>query len=521
MPIAPTELPTDVAELQAMVLAQAAELAAARAGVMAQRYEIEQLKARLARLLRQTYGVSSEKLRGQIEQLELRLADMEEQSGETTETTAEPDAAPAASKKPKRKPLPPALPRETVVHAAPCACPECGDALRPFGEDVTEVLDYVPGSFRVIRHVRPKFSCRSCESIAQAPAPSLPIPRGRAGAGLIAHVLVSKYCDHLPLHRQAEIYARSDIDLPRSTLADMVGQAAQLLRPLVDVLARHVMAGERVHADDTTVPVLAPGLGKTRTGRSWVYVRDDRPFAGPAPPGALYRYTPDRKGEHPREHLREFRGILQADGYAGFAGLYGDRVVEAACLAHARRKFYDEHVRNQSPIAFEALQRIAAIYAVEKQIRGRTPEQRLRARSTHAAPLMAKLREWLTATLPRVSGRGELAGAIRYTLSRWDALTLYLRDGRACIDNSAAERAMRPLALGRRNWTFAGSDAGGERAAAMYSLIETAKLNGTDPEAYLRCVIERIADHPVNRVAELLPWNIQGLPARLDQRLAA
>jgi transposase len=359
MPITPADLPTDVAQLQAMVLAQQAELAAARAGVMAQRYEIEKLKARLARLLRQTYGASSEKLRGQVEQLELRLADLEERLAET-ETPARSDAPPAASDKPKRKPLPPALPRETVAHAAPCACPTCGDALRLLGEDVTEVLDYVPGSFRVIRHVRPKFSCRSCEMIAQAPAPSLPIRRGRAGAGLLAHVLVSKYCDHLPLHRQAEIYARSDIDLPRSTLADMVGQAAQLLRPLVDAVAKHVMAGKRVHADDTTVPVLAPGLGKTRTGRLWVYVRDDRPFAGPAPPAALYRYTPDRKGEHPREHLREFRGILQADGYAGFAGLYGDgRIVEAACLAHARRKFYDEHVRNQSPIAAEALRQIA------------------------------------------------------------------------------------------------------------------------------------------------------------------
>lgn len=521
MPNLPADLPTDVAELQAMVMAQRAELAAARAGVMAQRYEIEQLKARLAKVLRQTYGTSSEKLRGQVEQLELRLADIEEQLGATERSAATTDAAPAASEKPKRKPLPAALPRETVEHAAPCACPACGDALRRLGEDVTEVLDYVPGAFRVIRHVRPKFSCRSCESIAQAPVPSLPIRRGRTGAGLIAHVLVSKYCDHLPLHRQAEIYARSDIDLPRSTLADLVGQAAQLLRPLVDALARHVMAGERVHADDTTVPVLAPGLGKTRIGRSWVYVRDDRPFAGPAPPGALYRYTPDRKGEHPREHLREFRGILQADGYAGFAGLYGDRVVEAACLAHARRKFFDEHVRNQSPIAAEALRRIAAIYAVEKEIRGRPPEQRLRARSAHTAPLMAELRQWLAATLKRVSGRSELAAATRYALSRWDALTLFLRDGRACIDNSAAERAIRPLALGRRNWTFAGSDAGGERAAAMYSLIETAKLNGIDPEAYLRCVIERIADHPVNRVAELLPWNLQGLPARLDQRLAA
>lgn len=355
-----------------------------------------------------------------------------------------------------------------------------------------------------------------------------------AGPGLLAHVLVAKYCDHLPLHRQAEIYAREDIDLPRSTLADMVGQTARLVRPLIDALARHVMAGARVHADDTVVPVLEPGLGKTRTARLWTYVRDDRPFAGRDPPAVLYRYSPDRRGEHPRAHLREFRGILQADGgacpraglrpdpWAGFAGLYGaGRVVEAACLAHARRKFWDVHEATKSPLAREALDRIAALCRIEDTIRGRPPDWRLRARIEHTAPLMTELRDWLEATRSRVSGRSDLAGAIRYALSRRQGLTLILRDGRACIDNSAAERAMRPIAVGRRNWTFAGSDAGGERAAAIYSLIETAKLLGLDPEAYLRRVSEYIADHPVNRIAELLPWNMHDIRARLDQRLAA
>ena len=535
MSIAPEDLPDDMTALRALVrqqrdllaeertlrAAQEAELAAARAGLIEQRYEIEALKARLARLLRMSFGRSSEKLRERVEQLELTLADIDELLSEIAPTE---DATPTAAEpgKPARRPLPERLPREIIEHPAPCTCPSCGGTLRPLGEDVTEVLDYVPGSFRVIRHVRPKLSCRHCETIAQAPAPSLPIARGRAGAGLLAHVLTAKYCDHLPLHRQAEIYAREGVELCRSTLADWVGQATRLTRPLVDALARHVMAGERVHADDTVVPVLEPGLGRTRTGRLWTYVRDDRPFAGPAPPATLYRYSPDRKGEHPRTHLHDFRGILQADGYAGFAGLYGDgRVIEAACMAHARRKFFDVHESTKSPLAREALERIAALYRIEETIRGRLPAQRLHARQAHTAPLMAELSRWMETTRSRISGRSELAGAIRYALSRWEALTLIVRDGRACIDNSAAERAMRPIALGRRNWTFAGSDAGGERAAAFYSLIETAKMHGLNSEDYLRHVLEHLADHPVNRVAELLPWNLAGIDRRLDQRKAA
>ena len=461
-PLDLTTLPNNVAALRGLLLQReaeysaehaqhAAELQAAHEGLKAQVLRNEQLKLRLAKLLRERFGASSEKLHGAIEQLELLLGDLEERIAETAPVAVEPAPASATGetkrRKPVRRPLPENLPRDVVAHAAPCACPQCGGALRPLGEDVTEVLDYVPGTFRVIRHVRPKLSCRQCESIAQAPAPELPIRRGLAGAGMLAHVLVAKYCDHLPLYRQAEIYARNGIDLDRSTLADWVGQTAALVRPLVDAVAAHVMAAERVHADDTTVPVLDPGRGKTKTGRLWCYARDDRPFAGPAPPAVLYRYSPDRKGEHPRGHLAAFRGILQADGYAGFAGLYERGVTEAACWAHARRKFFDVHAATQSPMAHEALQRIAALYAVEATLRGEPPETRRQGRARHSAPLLDELKRWLENCLGRISGKSDLAGAIRYTLTRWDALTLVLRDGRACLDNNAAERVMRPMAM--------------------------------------------------------------------------
>jgi transposase len=528
-PLDPATLPLDIATLRALLLQRenehAAELQAARSGLQEQVLRNEQLKLRLAKLLRERFGASSEKLRTAIEQLELILGDLEEQIAETApaepQQPAPSEPADAVRRKPARRPLPENLPRTTVEHPAPCACPKCGGTLHRLGEDVSEVLDYVPAVFRVIRHVRPKLSCRGCDSIAQAPAPSLPIHRGLATPALLAHVLVAKYADHCPLYRQAEIYARGGVELDRSTLADWVGQTARLMRPLVDAVGTHVMAADRVHADDTTVPVLEPGLGKTSTGRLWCYVRDDRPFAGQAPPAVLYCYSPDRKGEHPRQHLEQFRGILQADGYQGYARLYDRGVTEAACLAHARRKFVDVYKSDKSPLANEALQRIAALYAIEATIRGSTAAARLAVRAEQSAPLFADLRGWMEQTLRRVSGKSDLAGAIRYALSRWDALTLVLRDGRVCLDNNAAERAMRPIPLGRKNWLFAGSDAGGERAAAVYSLTETAKLNGLDPEDYLRQVLERIADHPVKRVHELLPWNLAQVQARLDQRDAA
>jgi transposase len=506
-------LPTDV---RALIEAQAATIARQDAELSAHRVMVEALKLQLARLRRMQFGRSSEKLAAEIAQLTLALEDLEAGIERRDELDDDGPSAhlDASGQKPARRALPDHLPRTIVEHDAACACPRCGGVLRPLGEDVTEVLDYVPASFRVIRHVRPKFSCRDCEAIAQAPAPELPIRRGRATAGLLAHVLVAKFADHLPLYRQSEIYAREGVELERSTLADWVGQSANLLRPLVDALAQHVLAGDRVHADDTPVPVLAPGAGKTKSGRLWAYLRDERPHAGLAPPAVFYRYSPDRRAEHPRAHLTGFAGVLHADGYAGFDGVYRvGRVVEAACWAHVRRKFYDLHAARQSPVAADALQRIRALYAIEDDVRGRPPDERRHVRKKRAGPLLDEMRAWLDTTLRQTSKRSDLAIAIRYALTRWTALTRYLGDGRIEIDNNPVERAIRPIALGRKNWLFAGSDAGGTRAATIASLIATARLNGLDPEAYLRHVLERIATHPARLVGELLPWNCAHLIA--------
>jgi transposase len=474
--------------------------------------EIERLKLLIAKLRRMQFGRKSEKLDWEIEQLELKLDELEASRAQQAAASPTPMAVSAANRVTRRarQPLPAHLPRETH-QALPTqeACPDCGGKLKPLGEDVSETLEYVPEHFKVIRQVRPKLACACCDKIVQAEAPSRPIERGMAGPGLLAHVLVSKYADHLPLYRQAEIYAREGVELDRSTMAEWVGGCSRLLEPLVEALRRHVMSAEKLHTDDTPVPVLAPGNGKTKTGRLWTYVRDDRPWGDQTPPAVWYAYAPDRKGEHPQAHLRKFTGTLQADAYAGYGTIYqGGRVKESGCMAHVRRPFYDLYAAHKSAVAKEALERIAALYAIEEEIRGRSAEERRQVRNERSRPLLESMKKWFEETIGKLSRKSDTTKAIRYALVRWDALTRYCDDGHLEIDNNAAERALRAVVLGRKNYLFAGSDAGGERAAAIYALIGTAKLNGLNSEAYLREVLSRIADHPIKHIEKLLPWNL-------------
>ncbi|RPI41779.1 MAG: IS66 family transposase [Betaproteobacteria bacterium] len=524
------DLPDDVEALKALVLKGRAEVAAAQARLSEDAAFIAHLKLQIAKLKREQYGSSSERSSRLIDQLELQLEEIEADASED-DLLAEMAAARTTQvaaftrKKPARKPFPPHLPRERIVDPTPASCACCGGTrLSKLGEDVTETLEVAPRSWKVVQHVREKVSCRDCESISQAPAPFHVVPRGWAGPSLLAMILFEKYGQHQPLNRQAERYALEGVELSLSTLADQVGHCAVALAPLVDRLRAHVMAGTRLHGDDTPVPVLA--RGKTDVGRSWVYVRDDRPFGGTAAPAALFYYSRNRGGVHVQEHLDGWSGILQADAFGGYNKLYAhDRqpapVLEAACWAHSRRKFFvladvEAAARRKteggkpspvSPLAVEAVRRIDALFEIERSIKGKSAEERLVVRKESSAPLVADLHAWMRAHRAGLSRKNDVAKAIDYMLTRWDAFSRFLEDGRICLTNNAAERALRGIALGRKSWLFAGSDRGGQRAAVMYSLIVTAKLNAVDPQAWLADVLARIADHPVSRLDEFLPWN--------------
>ncbi|MGD7196133.1 IS66 family transposase [Ralstonia pseudosolanacearum] len=519
------ELPNDIEALKAMVLAHAVtaqerealhqqQLAVLQKRLSSREQEIQHLKLLIAKLQRMQFGRKSEKLQRQIEQLELRLEDL--QADEGVAAAAEVEAVREPREPKPRKPLPEHLEREERVHQpAEDDCPQCGGALKPLGEDVSEQLEYVRAHFRVIRHRRPKLACSCCDCIVQAAAPSRPIDRGMPGPGLLAHIVTSKFLWHLPLYRQAAMFAREGVEIDPGMMGHWMGRLTWLLDPLVDAVRRYALGGTKVHGDDTPLPVLEPGKGTTKTARLWVYVRDDRSSGSADAPAVWFAYTPDRRGEHPQRHLATFKGVLQADAFAGYAELYRDgRVCEAACLAHARRKIHDLHAVRPSAITQEALERFGALYRIEEAIRGKPPDERRRVRQEQAVPLLEAMKQWFETLLPTLSAKSDTTKAVQYALNRWPALVYYCSDGQAEIDNLIAERALRGVALGRRNFMFAGSDSGGERAAAMYSLIGSARLNGLDPEAYLHYVIERVADHPVNRVDELLPWNVAAhLPA--------
>ncbi len=530
-------LPTDMEALLAFAAAAVlradeaeAKLANANARESATAALIAHLKLQIAKLKREQYGASAERTRRLLDQMELQLEELEADASEdalVAEAAAEKTANVRSfeRKPPVKKPFPEHLPRERVVVPSPCSCPACGsDRLSKLGEDVTCTLEVIPRAWKVIETVREKFACRDCEKITQPPAPFHVVPRGWAGPSFLAMLLFEKYGQHQPLNRQADRFAREGVPLSISTLADQVGAATFALMPIYKRIEAHVLAAERVHGDDTTVPVMAKG--KTDTARLWVYVRDDRPFGGADPPAALFHYSRDRRGEHPRAHLATWSGILQADAYGGYNELYAAGrqpgvVLEAGCFAHARRKFFEladvegaarkksrgERTGTVYPIALEAVQKLDALFEIERAINGRSPAERLAVRREHSAPLMEDLHNWLQVQLAKLSRNHDLAKAINYMLRRWPAFTRFLDDGRVCLSNNAAERALRCVPLGRKAWLFCGSDRGGDRAAVLYTLIQTARLNDVDPQAWLADVLARIADHPASRLDELLPWN--------------
>ena len=540
----PEDLPDDIAALQAALLAERAkrvegearaarveaELAVAKAKAADDEALIAHQQLQIAKLTRELYGQRSERSVQLLDQMALAFEELESSASED-EVAADQAVAKTTNvvaftrKHPARQPFPEHLPRERVVEPGPTTCQCCGSPrLRKLGEDITETLETIPRQWKVIQHVREKFTCRDCERISQAPAPFHVLARGWAGPSLLAMILFEKFGQHQPLNRQAERYAREGVPLSLSTLADQVGGCCAVLAPLIRRIERHVFTAERLHSDDTVVPVLAKG--KTDTGRCWVYVRDDRPFAGPAPPAAMFYYSRDRGGKHPHAHLAGYTGIFQADAYASYNKLYeADRkpgpLVEAACWVHARRPFFimadvTANARRQaqgnttsviSPLALEAVRRIDALFDIERAINGHSTEQRRAVRQELSAPLVADLESWLREQRRKLSRGNDLAKAMDYMLKRWPAFARFLDDGRICLSNNAAERALRGIALGRKSWLFAGSDGGGQRAAAMFSLIVTAKMNDIDPQAWLADVLARIADHPAQRIDELLPWN--------------
>jgi transposase len=526
----PESLPTDLAAAHAMILAERSarlEAEAVAANAKAEVALIAYYKLEIEKLRRQLYGARSERKTRLLEQMELQLEELEATATED-ELAAEQAAArtqtvkPFQRKRPSRKPFPEHLPRERVVVPAPESCPCCGSSkLSKLGEDITETLEVIPRQWKVIQTVRERFSCRVCETISQPPAPFHVTPRGFAGPNLLAMILFEKFGQHQPLNRQSERYAREGVELSLSTLADQVGACAAVLQPLHAMIARHVLAAERLHGDDTSVPILAKG--RTITGHIWTYVRDDRPFGGRAPPAALYYASRDRRQEHPTRHLQGFTGILQADAYSGYNELYDlsrtpGPVKAALCWANARRQFFEladiaAHARRGnnaaaiSPIALEAVRRIDALFDIERGINGQSAKERLRMRQEQSAPLLAMLEVWLREQRARLSNSSAVAKPIDYMLRRWERFARFIDDGRICLTNNAAERALRGFALGRKSWLFAGSERGADRAAIMAALITTAKLNDVDPQAWLADVLARIAEHPVNRLDELLPWN--------------
>ena len=492
-----SKLPDDPTELKSV----AVQLAST---VKSQALEIARLKHQLAGHRQHRFGSRSET----SDQLNLQLQLEEEETAAAQIEPPDEEGAAEKKEKPKRKPLPPELPRFEDVLSPGEAC-ACGGNLRTISEDVTEELEYIPGRFIANRTIRPRMACTCCEKIVQAPLPSRPIERGRPGPGLLAHVLVNKYADHCPLYRQSQIFAREGIDLDRSTLADWVGKSAKLLEPLADAIGRYVLTGQAIFADDT--PIKMQAKKKCATARIWTYVRDERPWTSDDPPAAWYQFSTDREGKHPADHLARFKGWMHADGYSGFNQLYEKGgVTEVACMAHVRRKFVDIFKANGLEIAEkdrEAIKRIALLYAVEKEARGKPPNERAFIRQERAKPVFEELETWLQAQLPRISGKSELAVAIRYALSRMSKMRAYLDHGFLELDNNTAERSMRCVALGRKNYLFVGSEGGGKAAAITYTLIETAKLNKVDPQAWLTWVLGRVPDQKITRLDELLPWN--------------